>query len=245
MSLTKLMSKEKTFEQRMSDQWLAAKGYLQSKHIGGASKKNWYSNIAYVQNIFALLTVWLNPNRLESKLGRLRHNILRHWVTCLWETNCLRVWMNTCIKRRFSANSTNWNSKKMQPLHEFLSNTCFLQSSIQSTSTLRNPKYSTLSSNTMTYGEGTKTSKKDSHLHPLQSSEVVEPMKIDPASLLVTEHKDILYKQKTKDKEFMLKWRISEMDEKNRDVKLKAKKAALLRASKRSKSNEERSVAAF
>lgn len=91
MSLTKLMSKEKTFEQRMSDQWLAAKGYLQSKHIGGASKKNWYSNIAYVQNIFALLTVWLNPNRLESKLGRLRHDILRHWVTCLWETNCLRV----------------------------------------------------------------------------------------------------------------------------------------------------------
>lgn len=73
------------------------------------------------------------------------------------------------------------------------------------TSTLRNPKYSTLSSNTMTYREGTKTSKKDSHLHPLQSSEVVEPMKIDPASLLVTEHKDILYKQKTKDKEFMLK----------------------------------------
>lgn len=35
------------------------------------------------------------------------------------------------------------------------------------------------------------------------------------------------------------------MDEKNRDVELKAKKAALLRATKRSKSNEERSVAAF
>lgn len=35
------------------------------------------------------------------------------------------------------------------------------------------------------------------------------------------------------------------MDEKNRDVKLKVKKATLLRATKRSKSNEERSVAAF
>ena len=53
----KAMSKEKTFEQRKSDQRLTANGYLQNKHMGRASKKDWYSDIAYMRNIFALLTV--------------------------------------------------------------------------------------------------------------------------------------------------------------------------------------------
>ena len=62
-------------------------------------------------------------------------------------------------------------------------------------------------------------------------------MKINPAPLSEA-------KRKTKDKELALKQRITKIDKKDRDDKLKGKETALLRAAKRSKNNEEHPVAA-
>ena len=65
---------------------MRAKGYLQNKQKGLASKKDLYEDLAHVQNIFTLLTVWLNPIRLKSKLGNWKHQMVRNWITYMWET---------------------------------------------------------------------------------------------------------------------------------------------------------------
>ena len=46
-----------------------AKGFLQNKQMGKTCKKNWDSDIPYIRNVFAFLTVWLNPIRIDAKLG--------------------------------------------------------------------------------------------------------------------------------------------------------------------------------
>ena len=67
---------EKPFRKQIADQRLVAKGFLQNKQMGTANKKNWGEDIAYIRNLFALLTVWINPIRLDSKLGEWKHNAL-------------------------------------------------------------------------------------------------------------------------------------------------------------------------
>ena len=67
---------EKPFRKQIANQRLVAKEFLQNKQMGRANKKNWGEDIAYIMNLFALLTVWINPIRLDSKLGEWKHNAL-------------------------------------------------------------------------------------------------------------------------------------------------------------------------
>ena len=116
------MSKEKTFEQRKSNQRLTANGYLQNKYMRRASKKDWYSEIAYMRNIFA---VRLNPICLESKLGRSIHNMLCHWVTCLWETKMTQSLNEYIFKKEVYNKLDKLELKEnvaINTVHECLSN---------------------------------------------------------------------------------------------------------------------------
>ena len=54
--------------------------------MGRASKKNWGEGIAYIRNLFALPTVWINPIRLDSKLGQWKHETLANWIIFMRET---------------------------------------------------------------------------------------------------------------------------------------------------------------
>ena len=76
---------EKSFSKQTADQRLVAKGFLQNKQIGRANKENWAEDIAYIRNLFALLTVWINPICLYSKLGEWKHNALYEWITFMCE----------------------------------------------------------------------------------------------------------------------------------------------------------------
>ena len=76
---------EKPFSKQIANQRHVAKGFLQNKQMGRANKKNWGEDIAYIRNLLALLTVWINPILLDSKLGKCKHNTLNEWIKCMWE----------------------------------------------------------------------------------------------------------------------------------------------------------------
>ena len=82
----KKMKKGKTLAQHITDQRLRAKVYLQNKHIGHAKKKDWYEDLVYVRNIFGLLIAQFNPICFESRLGNWKHQMVRNWITYMWET---------------------------------------------------------------------------------------------------------------------------------------------------------------
>ena len=48
-------------------------------------QKNCKEDIAYIRNLFALLTVWIKPIRLDSKLGEFRHETLSNWILFKWD----------------------------------------------------------------------------------------------------------------------------------------------------------------
>lgn len=90
--------------------------------MGRASKKDWYSEIACMQNIFA---VRLNPICLESKLGRSIHNMLCHWVTCLWETKMTQSLNEYIFKKEVYNKLDKLELKEnvaINTVHECLSN---------------------------------------------------------------------------------------------------------------------------
>ena len=57
------------FESNLVSCRSTAKGFLQNRQMGKACKKNWDSDIPYIRNVFTFLTVWLNPIRIDAKLG--------------------------------------------------------------------------------------------------------------------------------------------------------------------------------
>ena len=74
------------FESRLVTSHCTAKGFLQNRQMEKANKKDWDSDITYIRNIFALLTVWLNPIRIDAKLGRYSHPYAANWVYFMWDT---------------------------------------------------------------------------------------------------------------------------------------------------------------
>ena len=73
-----------------------------------ASKKNCDSDITYIRNIFAFLTVWLNPIKIDAKLGRYRHPYIANWVYFMWDTMMLPALKQFITKKKFEQ---NWNGK--------------------------------------------------------------------------------------------------------------------------------------
>ena len=74
------------FESRLVTSHCTAKGFLQNRQMGKVSKKDWGSDITYITNIFAFLTLWLNPIRIDTKLGRYSHPYAANWVFFMWDT---------------------------------------------------------------------------------------------------------------------------------------------------------------
>ena len=70
----KINMKRKSLSKRQSDQRLAAKDFLQNKHLGRANKKNKKTGekILLISETY-LLTVWINPTCLDSKLVESKH----------------------------------------------------------------------------------------------------------------------------------------------------------------------------
>ena len=69
-----LLRKKRKFERSEFESELVscrtiAKGFLQNRQMGKACRKNWDSDIPYIPNIFVFLTAWVNPIRIDAKLG--------------------------------------------------------------------------------------------------------------------------------------------------------------------------------
>ena len=69
----------------------AAKGFLQNRQMGKATMKDWDTGSTYIRNVFAYLKVWLNPIRIEPKLGRYTHPLAAGWVLYMWYTMMSRA----------------------------------------------------------------------------------------------------------------------------------------------------------
>ena len=74
------------FESKLVSSQSTAKGFLQNRQMGKACKKNWDSDIPYIHNVFAFLTVWLNPIRIDAKLGLFCNPVAAQWVYYMWST---------------------------------------------------------------------------------------------------------------------------------------------------------------
>ena len=62
------------------------------------SKKDWDTDIAYIRNVIAYLTVWLNPIQIKARLGRYTHPLTAVWVLYMWDTIMPRA-LNEFIKQ--------------------------------------------------------------------------------------------------------------------------------------------------
>ena len=54
--------------------------------MGKAYNKNWDNDTSYIRNVFAFLTVWLNPTRIDAKLGSFCRPVPAQWVYYMWST---------------------------------------------------------------------------------------------------------------------------------------------------------------
>ena len=110
------------FETKLVNSRSTAQGFLQNRQMGKASKKDWDTDIVYIRNIFAYWTVWLNPIRIESKLGRYTHPFAAGWLLYMWETMMLRA-LTELIKQEDISSKLKWQIKENTALnkaHEFL-----------------------------------------------------------------------------------------------------------------------------
>ena len=87
-----------------------------------ASKKDWETGIAYIRNVFAYLTVWLNPLWINAKLGRYTHPLAAGWVLYMWETMMPRG-LNEFMKQEYIRSKLEWQIKEnttLNNVHTFL-----------------------------------------------------------------------------------------------------------------------------
>ena len=94
-----------------------AKGFLQNKQMGKTCKKNWDSDIPYIRNVFAFLTVWLNPIRIDAKLGWFCNPVAAQWVCYMWST-MMPAALNEYISRKKNRRDLRWKIKENTALNE-------------------------------------------------------------------------------------------------------------------------------
>ena len=95
------------FETKLVNSQSVAKGFLQNRQMGKASKKDWDTAIAYIRNVFAYLTVWLNPIRTEAKLQRYTPPLTAGWVLYIWDTMMPRA-LNEFINQEDIRSKLEW-----------------------------------------------------------------------------------------------------------------------------------------
>ena len=122
--LKKRKAQRSQFESRLVTSRCTVKGFLQNRQMGKASKKDWDSDINYIRNIFAFLTVWLNPIRIDAKLDRYSHTYAENCVYFMWDTmmpSALKQFINQEDIRA----KLEWKIKEntaLNKVHEFLAN---------------------------------------------------------------------------------------------------------------------------
>ena len=110
------------FEKRLINQRASSKGFLQSRQMGKAIKKDWDTDIADVRNLFAYLLVWINPIRIQAKVREHSHQLLVNWIYFMWETMMSKA-LNEFIRREDIRRKIEWHVKENTALnivHDFL-----------------------------------------------------------------------------------------------------------------------------
>ena len=98
---------QSNFETKLVNSRSVAKGFLQNRQMGKASKKDWDTAIAYIRNVFSYLTVWLNPIRTKAKLQRYTHPLTAGWVLYIWDTMMPRA-LNEFINQEDIRSKLEW-----------------------------------------------------------------------------------------------------------------------------------------
>ena len=92
--------------------------------MGKASKKEWDRDITYIRNIFAFLTVLLNPIRMDAKLNRYSHPYIANWVYFMCNTMMPPALKQLTNQEGIRA-KLEWKIKEnsaFNKVHEFLAN---------------------------------------------------------------------------------------------------------------------------
>ena len=92
------------FETKLFNSRSAAKVLQQNWQMFKASKTVWDTNITNIRNVFAYLTVWLNPIQIEAKLGRYTHSLTAGWVLYIWDTMMPRALNKLIIQKDIRSN---------------------------------------------------------------------------------------------------------------------------------------------
>ena len=110
------------FEKRLINQRASARGFLQNRQMGKAIKRDWNTDIAYVRNVFAYSLVWINPIRIQAKVGEHTHYSLINWIYFRWDTMMPKA-LNDFIKQEDVRRKIEWGIKENTALnivHDFL-----------------------------------------------------------------------------------------------------------------------------
>ena len=246
----KINMQEKPLCKQISDQGLVTKGFLQNKQMERVSTKNWGEGIAYIRNLFALSTVWINPIRLDSKLGQWKHETLTNWIIFMWETmmpkdlasyirqpaifeklDQLRQKENSAINLVLKYMDDGHLDEEIKLLitvnYNFyrlvFSNTCYIIYFNTSECCILKKFIGNYES-----WRRTKEMERRSYLpnpsHLSSASRPCEPVqviKVDPDPLTEAEKREILKKQKSQERERVLKKRLHEMngsEKKNKEL---------------------------
>ena len=94
-----------------------AKGFLQNIQMGKACKKNWDSDILFIRNIFAFLTVWLNPTGIDTKQESFCNPVATQCVYYMWST-MMPAALNEYILREKVRRDLGWKIKENTALNE-------------------------------------------------------------------------------------------------------------------------------
>ena len=110
------------FESKLVSSRSTAKGFLKNRQMEKACKRDWDSDIPYIRNIFAFLTVWLNPIRIDAKLGSFCNPVAAQWVYYMWNTMTPAA-LNEYISREKVRRDLGWKIEEnttFNEVHDFI-----------------------------------------------------------------------------------------------------------------------------
>ena len=100
------------------------KGFLKNRQMGKACKKNWDSDIPYIGNVCAFLTVWLTLIRTDAKLGSFCTPVAAQSVYYMWST-MMPAALNEYVSRVKVRRDLRWKIKEdtaLNEVHDFIKN---------------------------------------------------------------------------------------------------------------------------
>lgn len=90
--------------------------------MGKTSKKDWDLDMPHIRNVFACLTVWLNPIRIEAKFGKYVSIYIAYWILFMWDQLMPKL-LSEFIKKEEVRAKPEWQVKgdtALNLVHNFL-----------------------------------------------------------------------------------------------------------------------------